>query len=423
MALHLDPADRDAGLLQGLLLSTVSMALIVAISAPVPVLPQMMRAFAGDPQIGRLITLVAVLPAFAIALVSLVAGAIADRIGKRRLLTISAGIFAVSALAPLWLNSFALILVSRVITGVAMGMMIVPAVALTGDYYSGPTRQRWFGIQQGATAVAGVAVSTLSGALGEMGWRFAFLPLLIGPLLFIGLLALPEHRLGAQTDNPDAPAAAQRAPWSLWFLVLPLGFLTSALVCPPSYEMGPILQEKDLGGSGPTGLLMSVIQIGSAVAAFNFARVGRLSLPVSLAIAMLSAAIGAFMIARSPTLILVGFGCVAAGAAQGMLGPLFLTWLMGKTPPGLYGRAVGSAQTLSYLAFFLAPLSARQLAVSLHSSASAMALIAAADLFVALAAITARLSRKPISPSPETQGHTAHSGPPTRLWRGASKGP
>jgi len=146
---------------------------------------------------------------------------------------------------------------------------------------------------------------------------------------------------------------------------------------------------------------MSVIQIGSAVAAFNFWRLARLSLPVGLAIAMLSAAVGAFVIARSPTLISIGIGCLAGGAAQGILGPLFLSWLMGKTPSNLYGRVVGAAQTLSYLAYFLAPLSARQLAVSPHSSASAMTLIAAADLLLALAAVTVRLFHNPVSPSPD----------------------
>jgi len=374
--------DRDAGTVQGLLLSAVSVALIVAISAPVPVIPQMTRAFADQPQITRLITLVAVLPALAVALSSLIAGALADRIGRRRLLTYSAALFAISGLAPLWLNSFVLILASRLITGIAMGMMIVPAVALTGEYYTGRTRQRWLGIQFGATAVAGVLVAVVSGALGELGWRYAFLPLLIGPMLFVGLLVLPEHGLDAGLAETQAEQPFARVPWTAWLLILSLGYITSALVCVPSYEMGALLQEKNLGSSGLTGVFLALVQVGAAVAAFAVGVFGRL--------------------AQSGTLTPLGVGCLAAGAAQGLLGPLFAAWLMSQTPPALYGRAVGSMQTLSYLAYFTAPLTARQIAVALHSSSGDMRVIGVFDLALTAAAVLALLfrARPPSSISP-----------------------
>ena len=394
--------DRDAGTVQGLLLSAVSVALIVAISAPVPVIPQMTRAFADQPQITRLITLVAVLPALAVALSSLIAGALADRIGHRRLLTYSAALFAISGLAPLWLNSFVLILASRLITGIAMGMMIVPAVALTGEYYTGRTRQRWLGIQFGATAVAGVLVAVVSGALGELGWRYAFLPLLIGPMLFVGLLVLPEHGLDAGLAETQAEQPFARVPWTAWLLILSLGYITSALVCVPSYEMGALLQEKNLGSSGLTGVFLALVQVGAAVAAFAVGVFGRLSVPARLSIAMASAAVGALFIAQSGTLTPLGAGCLAAGAAQGLLGPLFAAWLMSQTPPALYGRAVGSMQTLSYLAYFTAPLTARQIAVALHSSSGDMRVIGVFDLALTAAAILALLfrTRPPSSISP-----------------------
>lgn len=202
--------ERDAGFVQGALLAFVFPMVVVTTVVAVPILPAIMRAFPEQPNIARLIPLVAVLPTLTLAMTSLAAGALGARVGRRRLLILSTAVFALSAIMPIWLNSFLLILVSRAITGLALGLMIPSAVALTGDYYSGAKLQRWLG-QAGVSAVIGVLTSATSGALGELNWRYAFLPLFAGVLLFVALVTVRAPGIGPAQAGQSATLGLQHA--------------------------------------------------------------------------------------------------------------------------------------------------------------------------------------------------------------------
>lgn len=392
-------ADRDAGLIQGLLLAVASTGIVVATCVVLPVLPAIIAAFPQQPNVAELVPLVVVLPTLAIALVAVVAGMLGEKLGRRRVLIAATAVFAVAGVAPIWLNSFPLILASRVLLGAAIGVMITCGVALTGDYYSGRKLQQWLAIQGGAGAIAGVAVSVVSGALGEIGWRYAFAPMFMGAALLAGFLLLPAPRVGpAQTaDDPQDGGAAGEdgpAPWALWCWVFGLAIVGLMIIMPPAYELGVLVQEKALGASWMAGVAVAVLAAGAAAAAFSLGWLRGLSAQMKIAIAVAAAGVGTLLIAQAATLVPLLAGAALVGVSQGMLGPVLSIWLLENTPDRLRGRVVGVYQTLSFLALFAAPLLARRLAVVEQSSAAGMRIYAVADLVV-VAALAFTFVRRP----------------------------
>lgn len=396
--------DRDAGLIQGLLLACVPTTIVVATCVALPILPAIVKAFPTEPHIAQLVPLVAVLPTLAVAFTSIAAGVYGERIGRRRLLIFGTAIFAISALAPIWLNSFALILVTRAIAGAAIGVMITSAVALTGDYYSGVPLQRWLQAQGGAGAIAGVVVSLASGALGEISWRYAFLPLLMGIPLLLGLIVVPAPKLEAASDDQmqEVEVDGGPAPLAVWIAVFALAVVGTAIIFPPAYELGAMVAEKSLGGSSVTGLGVAVLAGGAVLGAFGLGWLRRFSPQTKVAIAISCAAVGTIVMAQVVSLPLLLAGSAVVGISQGMLGPVLSIWLLEQTPAALRGRVVGVLQTASFLTVFAAPLIARQLAVGLGASSAAMRIYAIADaLMVAVVAAMALLRRAP-TPAPAT---------------------
>ena len=375
--------DRDAGLIQGVLLACVPTMIVATTCAALPILPAIVRAFPDQPHIAELVPLVAVLPTLTVAFTSLAAGVLGERFGRRRLLILGTAVFAVSAILPLWFNSFVLLLLSRAVTGLAVGVMITSAVALTGDYYSGATLQRWLAAQGGAGAIAGVLVSVVSGALGEISWRLAFLPLFVGLPLLVGLVAVPAPKTAAaQAHQAADPGEGGPAPWATWLFIFAVAIVGSAIIFPPAYELGALLHEKALGTSLLTGLAVAVMAAAAAVAAFGMGVLRRLSPPAKAALAIAAAGAGTILLAQATTLPVVMLGSALDGAAQGLLGPVLSIWLMERTPDRLRGRAVGVYTTLTFLTLFVAPLIARWAAVSLHTSSAAMRGYAIADAVV-----------------------------------------
>ena len=377
--------DRDAGWIQGLLLACVPTTIVATTCVALPILPAIIRAFPSQPNIAELVPLVAVLPTLTVALASIAAGVAGDKFGRRRLLILGTALFAISAILPIWLNSFMLILASRAVAGLAIGVMITSAVALTGDYYSGATLQRWLAAQGGIAAIVGVVVSVVSGALGELSWRYAFLPLLAGAPLLIGLMVVeppqfaPAHVLQTADDAGGAP------PWAAWFCIFALSMVGIMIVFPPAYELGVLIHEKALGASWITGAGVAVMAAAAAVAAFSLGWMRRLRPPTKAALAIGVAGLGALLIGQSRSLAPLMLGSALDGAGQGMLNPALSMWLLECTPGRWRGPTVGAFTTVTFLTLFVAPLVARWGAVDLGSSSAAMRLYAIAGFVVAAA--------------------------------------
>jgi EmrB/QacA subfamily drug resistance transporter len=119
-----------------------------------------------------------VVDAYSLTLASfvLVFGSLADRLGRRRIFTISLGIFTLASLlcalsgTPLMLN------LSRALQGVGGAGMFAVSLALIATAYEGPPRFRALGIY-GATIGGAVAIGPLvGGALTDgLGWEWVFL--------------------------------------------------------------------------------------------------------------------------------------------------------------------------------------------------------------------------------------------------------
>ena len=393
--------DRDAGPIQGMLLACVPTTIVAATCAALPILPAIIRAFPNQPHIAELVPLVAVLPTLTVALASIVAGVVGEKVGRRRLLIIATAVFAVSAVLPIWLNSFMLILASRAVVGLAIGVMITSAVALTGDYYSGATLQRWLAAQGGVAAIVGVVVSVVSGALGELSWRYAFLPLLAGVPLFIGLVAIRPPKFEAAHAVQTAQEEGGAAPWAAWICIFALSVVGIMIVFPPAYELGVLIHEKALGASWITGAGVAVMAAAAAIAAFSLGFLRRLRPPTKAALAIGIAGLGALLIGQARSLVPLMLGSALDGAGQGMLNPALSMWLLECTPSRWRGPAVGSFTTVTFLTLFAAPLVARFGAVDLGSSSAAMRLYAIAGfvVFVALAGSLSVFRRPAAAPA------------------------
>ncbi|MBS0234466.1 MAG: MFS transporter [Proteobacteria bacterium] len=104
-----------------------------------------------------------------------IAGYLADRIGKRRVILASLVIWSVATFASGLATSFGGMLAARGILGVSEAFYMPAAVSLIVEYHRGPTRSRATGLHLSGV-YAGSVLGGLGGALAEaFGWRPVFL--------------------------------------------------------------------------------------------------------------------------------------------------------------------------------------------------------------------------------------------------------
>ena len=116
--LHPAPRTRDiAATRHGVVLLAASVMPVMAIISLVPVLPLLMREFAGVEGSEFLVPIALTIPALCVALFSPVAGWLADRIGRKILLVSALVLYAACGIVPWFLDDLFQIIAARIALG------------------------------------------------------------------------------------------------------------------------------------------------------------------------------------------------------------------------------------------------------------------------------------------------------------------
>ncbi|MGA4838251.1 MFS transporter [Streptomyces sp. G45] len=136
--------------------------------------------------------------AFMLAGLLITMGTLGDRIGRRLLLMIGAGVFGASSLAAAYADSSELLIVARAVLGVSGAVLAPSTLALIRDMFHDPGQRRtaiavWTAGLSGGAALGPIVSGLL---LEKFWWGSVFLinvPMAV-LILFLGPWLLPEYR-------------------------------------------------------------------------------------------------------------------------------------------------------------------------------------------------------------------------------------
>ena len=147
-----------------LLVSTLT---VMAGATIAPSLPAMQEHFRDVNNAALWVRLVLTLPALFIVAGSLIAGVVVDRFGRKPLLLAAAALYGMAGTSGYVLDSLFHILIGRAFLGLAVAGIMVTATTLIADYYSGPARAAFLGLQAAFMGLGGVVFLSLGGFLAD----------------------------------------------------------------------------------------------------------------------------------------------------------------------------------------------------------------------------------------------------------------
>ncbi|MEQ1405146.1 MFS transporter [Neorhizobium sp. Rsf11] len=378
---------RNATLLS---VSTLTIMSGATISAS---LPGIAARFSDMPNVELLSRLVLTLPALFIAVFSPIAGLVIDRHGRKPMLVAGLVFFALAGCSGLVADSLTGLLIGRAILGIAVGGIMTTGTALVGDYFAGPARDRYMGLQQAFVGIGGTIFLTGGGFLAELHWRAPFLIyalaflLLPAALLFIrepvrtvaGQAAMPRDGLGPRRVMLLAILLAGAIFNMLCFYMIPTQL--------PFY-----LKSMGLEAPSLAGMAIGLGQLVGIVASLVFARF-RQAFGVmgvfALAFGSMGSAFVLLSFAEGYNGIL--FAMAVSGIGMGTIMPNFAGAAMMIAPPHLRGRISGLLVASIFSGQFLSPILS-QPAIGLNGFAATYALAGVAMLVAAFASLAARLT-------------------------------
>ncbi|MEV4280450.1 MFS transporter [Actinoplanes xinjiangensis] len=343
--------ERRAGLPQLVLLLAGSCLSVLGAVLIAPVLPQMTDHFAGVPGADVLVPIVLTVPALIIGLTAPFAGFIADRIDRKRVLIIAMVGYTVFGTAPLYLDTLGSIIGSRVLVGLCEAAIMTCCTTLIADYWSGPRRSRYLGLQTLLASVSATVFLGLGGALGSSGWRTPFWLYLVAAVLAVpmALLIWQPAASGAKGPLPPVPWRRLRTPC---LVTLAGGIAFYALIV----ELSFVLDEAGVTATATIGALSALMSLATAIAAGSFAKLSGRTPRQLLPVAFGLAAAGFLVIWSNGSVPVITVGAVLTGAGTGLLLPVLLTWATNGLSFAERGRGTGLWTGTLFVGQFLSPI-------------------------------------------------------------------
>lgn len=154
----------------------------------------------------------------AYALMSVVHGPLSDALGRRRVIVVGLGVFALASMGCALATSLPMLLAFRALQGLSAGVGLIVGRAVIRDVFAGDDAQRLmsqvsmiFGV---APAIAPIVGAWLLG-WSDWTWIFWFLALFAAGLMALVLWRLPET-LAEKARQPLKPGLMLRGYWAMF---------------------------------------------------------------------------------------------------------------------------------------------------------------------------------------------------------------
>ncbi|MBB5850224.1 MFS transporter [Amycolatopsis umgeniensis] len=326
---------------------------IMAAAIIAPSLPAMREVFSGTPGSGLLVRLALTVTSLAIAISAPLSGIIADRFGRRPLLLTGLVLYAVTGTAGFFVDDLYLLLITRAGLGLAVGGIMTAVSTLITDWFDGPSRASFLGLQQAFASLGGVVFLPLAGLLATVTWQAPFWIYSASAIVAVfAIVSLREPRRSDPTVSDDQRA---RLPGRI------IGVYVLALVATLIFYMAPTQLPFLLEGfgSGPAviGAVVAGSTLTSVAGALAFPRLRkRLSATAITTVSVALLGAGWLLIGTAGTVVQVVAGLLVGGFGVGFVVPNLNLRLAEFARPEQRGRVLSGLVTGIFLGQFLSPL-------------------------------------------------------------------
>ena len=351
------PGAREAGLLQGISLVLPITLAVMGVVVLAPDLPQLQAHFKNVPNADFWVPMILTTPALCVAIFSAPAGFLGDRFGRRKLLIASMIVYSLVGTAPLFLDNFNLILVSRVGVGLCEAMVMTLSTTLIGDFFKGEKRDRWLASQTAMASLSALVLLNIGGLLGVLGWRGPFLMYASSLVMLLGVVFFTWEQ-GPDDERRQAEIIGSTAafPWLRMAGICLVTVFASVMFYTVQIETSVGLHDHGVVDTRTLGWLTSIASLGVPVGTIVFRFVDRI--PTALLLMLEFGILGAGFIGMTHAADVNGFLASAAlnQIGAGMILPTLLTWAMRGLAYEVRGRGTGIWTAAFSIGQFICPI-------------------------------------------------------------------
>lgn len=353
---HRGQGGQKAGIPQALIIIFINMLPMMAIITLVPIVPAIIGNFKDIPNIQVFAPMVLAAPGLMVALLSPYAGYLSDKIGRRKLILIFILLYGIGGVLPFFIQSFPLLLGSRLLLGVGEAFVLTVGSALWGDYFDEDSRKKWIVVQSFTGTFLAALLLSLSGNLAANGWNYPFLVYSIAFVIFISALIFIYEPQSTQKAQSLENKPKTKLSTSLVATLMGTTFVAAIVYFIYTLHFSLVLDTIGIKDQAKIGNYSAIVSMGAPVGALFYRLFAKKDINFQLTIMAFFFGMGFIGTALAPNEIVVLVMAFIAQMAVGMAFPILMPWSLSKLPAEHRGRGMGFWTTSFFLGQFVSPL-------------------------------------------------------------------
>ncbi|KLI75028.1 MULTISPECIES: MFS transporter [Lacticaseibacillus] len=363
-----------------------------AASAVSGAIPQMAQTFSGHSEVQ--VELITTVVSMFVTIFVLVSGFLTRRFGQKKIAVIGLLIASISSIVPVFSENFAMIMGSRAILGVGIGLVNPLAISLIGEFFSGDTLANLMGWRS-AVAGSGVAIMTFfAGQLLKISWHASYLVYLlfiVALILFIFFVPSPErYSVKAQQDTVTAATTAEAGSGSIWPIIglATVLFVYFGCVMVFMVKIATFFVQAKIGTPTQASNILSLMQIFQLIGGALFGVVFKFLKKNTFKIGLLVSGISLIGAAMATTFVPVMIWSLLSGIFGGLTIPYVFTRVAElsttKTAPLNNAICLVGSNMGSFLSPYIGSLLGGTAAVSIRNAGIVVLFLAAVVIILSL---------------------------------------
>ncbi|AUJ30398.1 MAG: MFS transporter [Liquorilactobacillus hordei] len=357
-------------------------------------IPGMAKTFSNESLVN--IELITTVVSVFVTIFVLVSGFVVRKIGQKQTAVLGLVIATVSSIVPAFSTNFQLILVSRAVLGIGIGLANPLAISLIGVFFFGDERAKLMGWR---SAIAGVGTSLMTyfaGQLLNVNWHAAYwVYLLFIPTLLLFIFFVPDpEKTGAVerqeaeqkkelSEAKDKGESVQKDSKILVATLAILTFLILIAIMILAIKLPTFFVENKIGTATQASNAWSIYNFASVAGGILFGYCYKLLRKYLLPIGLVASGIGMAFISMAKSVELVYILCVVMGIVSAMIIPYIFNRISETSSPKKAPLYTSIALVGSNLGAFLSPYAGQMLGATGKTS-----ILNAGFLMIALSIIS-----------------------------------
>lgn len=335
----------------------------LGVSAMTPAMSVFQTYFADEPLTAVFpVTSISTMPTLGCMIGTFITGAVVNKVKPRTLAIIAGAIFVFAGVLPTVIYLYPLVLVSRLLVGIGIGLMTPLANIIILGCYKGDRKASLLGYATLLLNIGGLVIQTLAGVLAgvDATGRLVFLCQLWGIPSLIMSFFLPDPDMyegdeESGVEDADSSDKKVKIPASVWVVgLIFLGF--NLFNYPTLLNCSNLLMECGVSSetvSTTAAMVLNCYTIIGMIAGVVYGKIFNKAPQWVLAIGFASAAIGEFMLFFLTSIPAIWIGYIFVGFGFSTFLPASYAWAGEVSTPESRAAGVSAIQILNKLGGFL----------------------------------------------------------------------